>query len=113
MEEVKSLGQIAFEAYCEHKSNLDYQGKQIPPWGQVADGVREAWEAGVAAAIAENDSDMWRRICQMRAVLIAMKSENRTEQDRRIAVAVTKFEYFLSWYNTMILEGFTGEIHAR
>ena len=111
MEETKSLGQIAFEASCRRKNNLDVRGAQIPAWKDIDDEVQDAWQVGVEEALIVRDGDMWRRICQMRLDIISMKSESRTEKDRRIAVAVTKFEDFLSWYNTMIIMEFTGEIH--
>ena len=39
-----TLGQIAFEAYNEKKGGKTYDGKPIPPWSEVGDEVRGAWE---------------------------------------------------------------------
>lgn len=50
---MKSYGQIAFEAYNESKGGKTYDGKPIPPWGEVGDEVRKAWDAAADAVIDE------------------------------------------------------------
>jgi hypothetical protein len=47
----KTPGQIAFEAYNEKKGGLTYDGKPIPPWSDVGDAVRAAWEASALAVL--------------------------------------------------------------
>jgi len=49
----KSLGQIAFEAYCEHQNWIAYNGEPIPDWDSAKPGVQEAW-AAAADAVIEN-----------------------------------------------------------
>lgn len=59
---MKSLGQIAFEAYNESKGGKTYDGKPIPPWGTLTDetglAVRRAWEAAAQAVEAEVTSEI-------------------------------------------------------
>lgn len=47
----KSSGQIAFEAYNESKGGKTWDGKPIPPWGDVGDEVRNGWEAAAFAVV--------------------------------------------------------------
>lgn len=51
MPESKSMGQIAFEAYNVAKGGVTYDGKPIPPWSEVGDAVRGAWENAAAAVV--------------------------------------------------------------
>jgi hypothetical protein len=48
----KTPGQVAFDAYNNHGPNAGktYDGKPIPPWGEIAEHTRERWEAGAKAA---------------------------------------------------------------
>lgn len=51
MNERKTPGQVAFEAYNNHGPNAGktYDGKLIPPWGELAEHTRERWEVAAAA----------------------------------------------------------------
>lgn len=51
---IKSLGQIAFEAYKDWVSGQTYDNKPIPAWDSLTPRIRDAWEAGAAAAKASN-----------------------------------------------------------
>lgn len=42
---MKTLGQIAFEAYKEHRQGLAYDGTPLPLWEEINAGVRSGWEA--------------------------------------------------------------------
>jgi hypothetical protein len=53
MNEDKTLGQIAFEAYNESKGGLTYDGKPIPPWSEVGDAVRLGWNVAAEAVRVE------------------------------------------------------------
>lgn len=47
----ESIGQVAYEAYCEHtdwKSLVS--GKDLPEWEDVKPEIKEAWEAAGRAA---------------------------------------------------------------
>lgn len=50
--EVKTLGQIAFEAYREAVNNKTYDQREIPDWVNVSASVQAGWEAA-AKAVAE------------------------------------------------------------
>lgn len=53
---MKSLGQVAFEAYNSAKGGVTYDGKPIPPWSEVGEAVQAAWEAAAVATVrAHND----------------------------------------------------------
>lgn len=45
----KSLGQIAFEAYCESVGGVTYDNKPIPQWAELSERIKAAWEAGANA----------------------------------------------------------------
>ena len=56
MDEHKSDGQVAFEAYNESKGGLTYDGKPIPPWdtlsgNAVGESVQRAWEPAAPAVL--------------------------------------------------------------
>lgn len=53
---MKTLGQIAFEAYKEHRQGIAYDGTPLPLWEEINAGVRSGWEAA-AAAVAKQASD--------------------------------------------------------
>ncbi len=44
------LGQICYEAYAKHQNWKNYQGNPIPPWEDVRQDIKDAWQA-VAEAI--------------------------------------------------------------
>lgn len=46
---MKSLGHIAFEAYCEHTRGLTHDGREVPPWSKLGHKIRGAWEAAASA----------------------------------------------------------------
>lgn len=54
---MKSLGQLAFEAYNERKGGKTYDGKPIPPWDTLTDetgrAVQAAWEAAAARVVVD------------------------------------------------------------
>jgi hypothetical protein len=47
--ETKSLGQIAFDAYNESRGGVNFQGQKTPPWGELPEGIRVAWEVAAQA----------------------------------------------------------------
>lgn len=49
---MKTLGQVAFEAYREKVGGQTYDGKPIPLWGELSERIRQAWEVA-AGAVAE------------------------------------------------------------
>lgn len=50
----KSIGQIAYEAYCEHTNWKSLvSGQDLPQWDKVKPEIKEAWEA--AAVAVENE----------------------------------------------------------
>jgi len=53
---MKTLGQIAFEAYKEHRQGIAYDGNPIPRWEEINAGVRSGWEAA-AVAVAKQVND--------------------------------------------------------
>lgn len=44
MDNEKSIGQLAFEAYAEQMGGVTYDNKPIPSWDQVSINVRNGWE---------------------------------------------------------------------
>jgi hypothetical protein len=44
---MKTLGQVAYEAYCESVNTLSFTGVALPKWEDSTDNIRKAW--GVAA----------------------------------------------------------------
>lgn len=49
MADYSLLAQMAYEAYAEHQDWKNYQGNPIPPWSEVRDDIKAAWQAAVAA----------------------------------------------------------------
>jgi len=43
MDNEKTVGQLCFEAYVEADDNLTYDGKTIPPWGELTKKVQRRW----------------------------------------------------------------------
>lgn len=55
----KSYGQINFEAYAEAVGGKTFDDKPIPEWSALPEKVREGWEAGANAVIADiTDSEI-------------------------------------------------------
>jgi hypothetical protein len=40
----KSIGQVAFERYNEARGGLTYDGKPVPGWDVIPQGIRDGWE---------------------------------------------------------------------
>lgn len=40
----RSIGQIAFERYNEARGGLTYDGKPVPGWDVIPQGIRDGWE---------------------------------------------------------------------
>lgn len=51
---------------------------------------------------------VWTRLVDTYRRLKASKPNDRSEKDRRMAVAITKYEDMLAWYHTMVLNDFEG-----
>lgn len=51
MEQVKTLPQLAYEAYAAHQGWVNYQGLSLPPWREVRKDIQEAWMASVNVVI--------------------------------------------------------------
>lgn len=49
MNNTKSLGQIAFEAYGDNRSWKDWRGQPMPQWVDVREEIRKAWEVAAEA----------------------------------------------------------------
>lgn len=96
MNEEKTLGQVAFEAYNEAKGGKTYDGKPIPPWETLTDetglAVRAAWEKAVGAAI---DADIDRVLPEQ---LIDMARKKLTPaKGREAALTITKLDEAEMW----------------
>lgn len=46
---MKTLGQVAYEAYCENVNNLSFTGVTLPKWEDSTDNIRKAWGVAVKA----------------------------------------------------------------
>jgi hypothetical protein len=46
-----SLAQVAYEAYAAHQQWKNYNGDPIPPWHEVREDIKDAWQAAVSAAM--------------------------------------------------------------
>jgi len=46
---IKTLGQVAYEAYAESRSYMSYDGKELPQWGEQRLDLRQAWENAARA----------------------------------------------------------------
>ena len=51
---------------------------------------------------------MWSKLLVAYRALKESKPNDRSEKDRRMAVAITKYEEMLGWYYTMVLMEFEG-----
>jgi hypothetical protein len=47
---VKTIGQLAYEAYCVNRNWTSVRGELLPGWEQQSPELREAWEAAAEAA---------------------------------------------------------------
>ncbi len=59
-----------------------------------------------------NERFAFDELCELHAVLRKAKPNDRSESDRRHAVAITKLEELISWYHTMIICHFGVEADA-
>jgi hypothetical protein len=50
LEQTKTHGQNAFEAYNESRGGVNFKGDKTPDWPDLPEGIREAWEVAAAAA---------------------------------------------------------------
>ncbi len=48
---MKTLGQIAFDAYNEQRGGVNHLGKPTPAWGDLPEGIRCAWEVATRAVV--------------------------------------------------------------
>lgn len=48
---MKSLGQIAYEAYCIKVNGLSYNSVVLPMWDCTTDGIRDAWQFAAQAVM--------------------------------------------------------------
>lgn len=48
-----SLGEIAYESYCESRHWLAFNGTDLPDWSEQKDDLKEAWEIAAQAVAAE------------------------------------------------------------
>lgn len=46
-------GQIAYEAYCEKRGWKSFNGDVLPQWDKQSADLRDAWQAGASAAVAQ------------------------------------------------------------
>ena len=46
-----NLAQVAFDAYCKHRSGITYDAKPIPSWDNLTPEIREAWGAAAHAIL--------------------------------------------------------------
>lgn len=54
MEEQKTLGQVAYEAYCEHTGWKSIRsGEELLQWADQSDAIKEAWEVSADAVSLE------------------------------------------------------------
>lgn len=53
---MKTLGQIAFEAYKKFVQDQTYDEKPIPAWNELTDKVRGAWDAAAIAVTQEGNA---------------------------------------------------------
>lgn len=112
---MKSLGQIAFEAYGAAVGGKTYDDKPIPQWSEVKPTVQQGWEAAAEAATAQStvvqmpmgdDTLIWETMLCIYHKLKAAKPDDRSERARRYAVTITEYEKVLSYFNTFVREGF-------
>jgi hypothetical protein len=52
---MKTFGQIAYEAYSDHRKWFSFHNEPLPAWSSSPVEIREAWEVAAQAAIQEAD----------------------------------------------------------
>ncbi len=57
MMKMKTLGQVAYEAYCVAVNGLSYTGVVLPKWEGTTDNIRAAWEVAAIAVAKEISKD--------------------------------------------------------
>lgn len=62
-QEVKTLGEIAYTAYCENVEYKSVMGVTLPDWTNQRPRLRHAWEIA-AAAVAEAVAERFRKAAQ-------------------------------------------------
>jgi hypothetical protein len=53
----RTMGRTAFEAYKESVQALTYDSKPIPPWENLSDAVRAAWETAAKAILEQHGKE--------------------------------------------------------
>jgi hypothetical protein len=48
-----SLGEVAYEVYCEHRNWIAVNGEELPDWSDQNEDLRDAWESAAQAVVAE------------------------------------------------------------
>lgn len=48
---ITEFAKIAFDAYCQERQNLTYDGKPNPKWEDLPSDVRKAWETATLEII--------------------------------------------------------------
>lgn len=49
----KTLGQLNYEAYCEHRGWKSFHGEARPPWIEVRPDIQAAWEPAARSLLGE------------------------------------------------------------
>lgn len=44
--------QMAYEAYAEHQGWKNFQGNPIPPWQDVRQDIKDAWDVAIQTVLA-------------------------------------------------------------
>lgn len=47
----KTMGMIAFQAYCKFTGGKTFQKKPIPPWADISEHIQQAWTAAAQAVV--------------------------------------------------------------
>lgn len=55
------------------------------------------------------EEQLWNELLLTYRKVLALKPNDRSVNDRRFAILVTKYEDLLSWYFTMVIAKFSGE----
>lgn len=50
---MKTLAQIAYEAYGDTVGWVNYQGSPMPKWDDLTEIIKDAWQAAAHAAVVE------------------------------------------------------------
>jgi hypothetical protein len=87
-----TMGRVAFDAYTAKKGGVTYDKKPIPPWSDVGDEVRAAWEVAAKAAVESISTDG-----AIRAALRALETEGGPS--REAALVRTKLQEAEMWFS--------------